>query len=334
MRRFFRYQISSTVTYNDKLEALNTQERIHRAIMNAMGPQIRDLMQDDSVIEIMLNSDGKLFAEFLGKGIVATNHKMVRSDAETLIRLVASCSGEECNERTPSLASTLPVSAARFQAFVPPVVDSPSFTIRKRATRVFTLDDYVNDRILNTAQKDVIVRAIQEKDNILIVGGTGSGKTTLANAVLQEMAKTNDRIITIEDTAELQVSSENKEQLYTRPEVGFYMQDAVRCVLRFRPDRIVIGEMRSGAVALEVIKSWNTGHRGGCTTIHANSAQLGLKRLESLISEVSVNIPRDLISQTINMIINIKRNGGTRIVDQVVKVTGINREQYEFLTML
>lgn len=305
-----------------------SEARIYQAILNAMGPVLRELILDDRVIEIMLNPDGQLWVEKISEGMKRVGESISKNDAETLIRLVASNCGQSCHEKSPSLSCTIPISNARFQAFVPPVVDGPSFSIRKRATQVFTLEDYVRSQILTQAQKDFLIEAVTHRQNILVVGGTGTGKTTLTNAILNEISKTSDRIVTLEDTPELQCNSKNKAQIYTKAEIGFTMQKAVCEVMRFRPDRIVVGEVRDGS-ALDLLKAWNTGHSGGVSTIHANSAKLGLRRLESLISEVSVNVPRDLIAESIHVLIHIKRQAHQRIVDEVVQVCGLKNGEYQ-----
>lgn len=303
--------------------------RIHQAISNAMGPAIQEFLRDDNVIEIMLNSDGWVWVERLDMGMAKTSHKMPRDSAETVIRLVASQSGVICNEANPSLSAILPISEERFQAFVPPVVDAPTFSIRKRAIRVFSLDDYVSNGILSLKQKDFIVESVRSRKNILVVGGTGTGKTTLANAILLEMSQTGDRIITIEDTPELQCTAENKAQLYTKNEIGFTMQKAVKETLRMRPDRIVVGEVRDGS-ALDLLKAWNTGHSGGVATIHANGARLGIRRLESLVGEASMNPQRDLIADAINVVISIKRTAQGRVVDEILEVSLDDGTSYVF----
>lgn len=290
--------------------------RTYDALANAMGPVVRDLMEDDRVIELMLNSDGQLWAEYLGEGIRNTGHHVSSNDAESMIRLVAGHTGQECNESSPTLAAILPMSGARFQAFIPPVADRPAFSIRKKAIKVFSLDDYVNADIMTREQKSLLESAVRERKNILIVGGTGSGKTTLANAILKEIGETDDRVVTIEDVPELQCVSKNKQQLYTKPEVGFSMQQAVKHVLRFRPDRIVIGEVRDGA-ALDFLKALNTGHSGGIATIHANDAKMALRRLESLIEEVVVKAPRDLIMEAVHLIVVINRTSNKRIISEI-----------------
>lgn len=305
-----------------------SEARIYQAILNAMGPVLRELLLDDKVIEIMLNPDGQLWVEKISEGMKRAGESISKNDAETLIRLVASNCGLSCHEKSPSLSCIIPVSSARFQAFVPPVVDAPSFSIRKRAIQVFTLEDYVHSKILSQSQCDFLIEAVKNRQNILVVGGTGTGKTTLTNAILNEMAKTDDRIVTIEDTPELQCNSKNKAQIFTKADIGFTMQKAVCEVMRFRPDRIVVGEVRDGS-ALDLLKAWNTGHSGGVSTIHANSAKLGLRRLESLISEVSMNVPRDLISESIHVLIHIKREANRRVIDEMIQVSGLKNGDYE-----
>ena len=256
-----------------------------------------------------------------------SGHFIPFEKTESLIRLVASNSDMQCDKDSPSLSAILPISHARFQAFCPPVSEAPFFVIRKRAIAVFTLEDYVKSEILTIPQADFLKAAVLAKKNILIAGGTGSGKTTLANAILHEISKTGDRVFIIEDTPELQCSGINTVHLYTRPEVGFTAQRAVKEVLRCRPDRIIVGEVRDGS-ALDLLKAWNTGHSGGIVTIHANNSLLALRRFESLISEVSVNVPRDLIANAINVIVHIHRTKNGRIVDDISEVTDFNKTTY------
>lgn len=305
-----------------------SETRIYQAILNAMGPILKSFLDDDEVIEIMLNPDGLLWVERISEGMSLVGDVLSPNDAEALIRLIASECGQSCHEDSPSLSCRIPVSNARFQAFVPPVVDAPSFSIRKRALRVFNLDDYVQAGILSNFQRQFVVEAVQNRQNILVIGGTGTGKTTLTNAILNEMAKAEDRIVILEDTPELQCNSRNKAHIYTRSNIGFTMQRAVCEVLRYRPDRIIVGEVRDGS-ALDLLKAWNTGHSGGVSTLHASSARLGLRRLESLISEVAVNVPRDLISEAIHVLIHIKREGGKRFINEIIEVHGLKNDNYD-----
>lgn len=231
------------------------------------------------------------------------------------------------NDRTPSLAAVLPGCGSRFQGLLPPVVKHPCFTIRKKALQIFSLQDYVDKAILTTSQQKLIKAVVESRRNILVVGGTGTGKTTLTNAILEEISQTGHRIIIIEDTPELQCTAPNHLTFHIQPQL-YTMQHAIKDALRCRPDRIVVGEVRDGA-ALDLLKSWNTGHNGGVSTIHANGALQGLIRMEQLIQEVSVNVPKELIAEAINLIVYIERVPESgRKVQKVMEVKGINDGQY------
>lgn len=292
--------------------------RIEQSILSAMGPVVRDLLADDHVTEIMLNPDGSLWAERFGQGMVLMSQKQATCSAETLIRLVSSQIESECNAERPVLSAVLPTFKARLEAALPPIVDAPAFVMRKAALRVFSLDDYVQSGALELQHAQQLQEAIKDRKNILIVGGTGSGKTTFANALLKEMAALPDRILTIEDVPELQCTAPNVWRYYTNTDVGFSMQRAVKSALRLRPDRIVVGEVRDGS-ALDLLKAWNTGHSGGLATIHANSAELGLERLASLILEVSAHVPHKLISEAVNIVVYLsKTSQGRKITELLV----------------
>ncbi|HXQ16752.1 MAG TPA: ATPase, T2SS/T4P/T4SS family, partial [Caulobacteraceae bacterium] len=225
-------------------------------------------------------------------------------------------------------SATLPETGERFQGAFMPVVSSPAFAIRKRPEVVFTLAEYVTQGIMSEDQAAVIRKAAADHQNILIVGGTGSGKTTLANAILAEPAFSRDRVVIIEDTAELRCSADDQIQMLTkRTEPTVTMTDLVRDTLRLRPDRIIIGEVRDGS-ALDLLKAWNTGHPGGLATIHANSAAEGLTRLEDLIGEVTQRIPYRAITQAINVIIYIERTPTGRLIRTVSRLVGRRDEVY------
>jgi P-type conjugative transfer ATPase TrbB len=223
----------------------------------------------------------------------------------------------------------LPLTGERFQGAFMPVVSSPAFAIRKRPEVVFTLDEYVAGGMMTKAQATIIRAAAVARQNMLIVGGTGSGKTTLANAILAEPAFAEDRVVLIEDTAELQCSAEDQIQMLTkRTEPPVTMTDLVRDTLRLRPDRIVSGEVRDGS-ALDLLKAWNTGHPGGLATLHANSAAEGLSRLEDLIGEVTQTIPHRAIGQAIDLVIHISRTPTGRQVSEILRVSGWGEGGYD-----
>ena len=219
------------------------------------------------------------------------------------------------------LSGVLPGTGERFQGLLPPVASAPAFSIRKRPAVIWTLDDYVRDEVMSQAQADVLKAAARDRLNILISGGTGSGKTTLANAVLADPAFANDRVFLVEDTPELQCSAWDLVAVLTRRRpVVIGVAELVRDALRMRPDRIVVGEMRDGAAALETLKSWNTGHPGGLSTLHANSADDVLRRVEDLVAEVSARTPRRAIAQAVDRIVHIRRTAAGRRVDAILEV--------------
>lgn len=296
-----------------------SQDRLLQMLATALGPQIAALLEDPVVVELMLNADGRLWVDRLGEGRTDTGWKIGAADAERVIYLVASSTGAVCSAAQPLLSAELPGSGSRFQGLLPPVVSAPVFTIRKKALMIFTLEDYIRQGIMSDAQKNAIVAAVHEKRNILIVGGTGTGKTTLANAVLHEIAQTGDRNIIIEDTLELQCAAPDTVFLRSRDHVS--MNDLLKATMRLRPDRIIVGEVR-GPEALTLLKAWNTGHPGGCATVHANSARGGLTRLEQLIQEAIPTPQQALIAEAVNLIIYIERYRHSRRLREIVRVDG------------
>jgi len=308
---------------------MQLDDRIAAAIKQTIGAAIVGLLSDEHVIEIMRNANGVLCVERLGTGIEESSIALSDRATESLIRLLASHVGQVCNERNPSIALKLPYWHARFQGLLPPVVDAPSFSIRRHSNQVFRLEDYVSKGELSKQQFDCLVNAVAERENIVISGGTGSGKTTLANAILAKIIETGDRIITVEDTPELRLPANISLQIFTKDTIGYGSRQALKDILRLRPDRIVLGELRDGS-CLDLIKAWNTGHSGGLTTIHANSCELALQRIESLIAEVSVTIPRELISQTVNVIVQVKRQGSRRFVSDIKRLCGLEAQTYRF----
>lgn len=304
------------------------QDRKVAALKQAMGPVIAGALADRLVVEVMVNPDGKIWIDRIGEGRSFTGHSLESSDADRILRLLADHVGEVVTRDRPRVSATLPETGERFQGAFMPVVASPAFAIRKRPEVVFTLGEYVGQGIMSEGQAQVIRAAAETRQNLLIVGGTGSGKTTLANAILAEPAFAGDRVVLIEDTAELQCSAEDKIQMLTkRTDPPVTMTDLVRDTLRLRPDRIIIGEVRDGS-ALDLLKAWNTGHPGGLATIHANSAQEGLTRLEDLIGEVTQRIPYRAITQAINVVIYIERTATGRRVKDVSRLIGREGDNY------
>ncbi|WP_414713924.1 P-type conjugative transfer ATPase TrbB [Sphingomonas sp.] len=290
-------------------------------LRTALGASIAAWLDDAEIVEVMLNPDGRLWVDRLGAGLADTGMTVSAADGERIIRLVAHHVGTEVHARSPRVSAELPESGERFEGLLPPVVTAPAFAIRKRAVAVFTLDDYVASGIISAAQCASLRAAVTGRENVLVAGGTGSGKTTLTNALLAEISGTSDRIVLIEDTRELQCTAPNLVAMRTKEGVAT-LSDLVRSSLRLRPDRIPIGEVR-GAEALDLLKAWGTGHPGGFGTIHAGTALGALRRLEQLIQEAVTTVPRPLIAETIGLIAVLVRDGSGRRLAELARVEGL-----------
>lgn len=296
--------------------------RSARMLRTAMGVRIAQWLEDARVVEIMLNPDGTVWLDRLGEGLCDSGHTITPADGERIVRLVAHHVGAEVHAAAPRLSAELPESGERFEGLLPPVVTAPTFSIRKPAVAIFSLDDYAAAGVMTPAQALALQVAVAERRNILIAGATSSGKTTLANALLAEVAKTGDRVVLIEDTRELQCAARNLVSLRTRDGVAS-LGDLVRSSLRLRPDRIPIGEVRGGE-ALDLLKAWGTGHPGGIGTIHAGSAMGALRRLEQLVLEVTPVAPRALIADTIDVIAVLDGRGAQRRLTDLAVVHGVS----------
>lgn len=297
------------------------EERRRAMLKTAMGPVINEALGDPDVIEVMVNPDGRLWIDRLGEGRGDAGLRIHPSETERIIRLVASHVRAEVHADNPIVSAELP-SGERFEGVLPPVALAPCFAIRKPAAKIFTLIDYVRAQIMVPIQADALRQAVRERKNILVAGGTSSGKTTLANALLAEIANCDERVVLIEDTRELQCAAKDCVALRTRPGV-VSLADLVRSTLRLRPDRIVVGEVR-GAEALDMLKAWNTGHPGGIATVHANSAHAALYRVEQLVQESVTVIPRRLIAEAIDLVVFIAGRGSSRRIETIAEVTGLD----------
>jgi P-type conjugative transfer ATPase TrbB len=289
-----------------------------RMLRTALGPSIAGYLEDPSILEVMLNPDGRLWIDRLSGGLEDTGFRVTLADAERIVRLVAHHVGVEVHAGSPRVSAELPESGERFEGLMPPVVAAPCFAIRRPAVAVFTLGDYVHAGIMTGGQAEVLRIAVAARKNILVAGGTSTGKTTLVNALLAEVAKTGDRVVLIEDTRELQCAAPNLVSLRTK-EGAASLSDLVRSSLRLRPDRIPIGEVR-GAEALDLLKAWGTGHPGGVGTLHAGSAIGALRRLEQLIQEAVVTVPRALIAETIDVIAVLSGRGAARRLAELAAI--------------
>lgn len=299
-------------------------------LRTALGPAIAGHLDDPSIVEVMLNPDGRLWIDRLAGGMEDTGTRIGPADAERIVRLVAHHVGVEVHAGSPRVSAELPGSGERFEGLVPPVVAAPCFAIRRPAVAVFSLDDYVAAGIMAAVQAAFLRRAVAERQNILVAGGTSTGKTTLVNALLAEIAQTGDRVVLIEDTRELQCAAPNLVALRTKDGAAS-LSDLVRSSLRLRPDRIPIGEVR-GAEALDLLKAWGTGHPGGVGTLHAGSAIGALRRLEQLIQEAVVTVPRALIAETIDVLAVLSGRGSVRRLAELATVQGLSPDGDYILT--
>ena len=321
------------------------RQRLQEKLERECGPAMIAALRNPAVIEVLLNPDGRLWIDVAGAGMQFTGHRMEAGAAESILTTCASMLQTTVTRNNPILEGEFPLDGSRLEGILPPIVRAPIFAIRKKAVKIFTLEDYRARGIIGASlcrqshgiesaarpvhshPIDALRHAVRERHNILIVGGTGSGKTTLANAILAEIAALSpgDRLVAIEDTMELQVTMENSVLLRTSEDTN--MQRLLRATMRLRPDRIVVGEVRGGE-ALTLLKSWNTGHPGGIATIHANSAEGGLIRLSQLIYEAAEarNLSEITVASTIreaiNLVVFIERSGAPsgRSVSELMEV--------------
>jgi P-type conjugative transfer ATPase TrbB len=298
------------------------KERAKEKLRRDMGPFMETALNDPLTVEIMLNADGKLWQERLREKMCCIG-TMTPARAEALIKTVAGFHDKEVTKRKPTIEGIFPLDGSRFAGQLPPVVSSPTFAIRKKAVSIFTLDQYVENSNMTFEQCQVIKKAIEQHLNILVSGGTGSGKTTLVNAIINEMVINDptERIFIIEDTGEIQCAAENSVQYYTTLEVTMTM--LLKTTLRMRPDRIIVGEVR-GAEALDLLDAWNTGHEGGAATLHANSSLAALTRLKSLITrnDSAPDEIEPLIGEAVHLIVQIARTPKGPRVQEILKVSG------------
>ena len=313
------------------LNAIITQNRILNLMYDSLGEDIVNFLQNRDVNEVILNPDGKIWIVTQSKGTIDSGFTLEADDARQVILQAASLTELVCNDEVPILYTKLP-DGSRFTGFLPSVVTAPSFNIRKHTHSSQHLEDYVKTGVMTQKQFDIIKAAIRQKRNIIVAGGMGSGKTTLLNAILSEVADTDDRVVMIEDTPELKCEAKNLLSLTTTDTVN--QMDLSRAVLRTTPDRLVMGEIR-GDEALALMDIWQVGHGGGCATVHSNSAHHTLKRLESLVSRVAKTKPQEAIGDAVGMIIYIKLQGTRRHIEEILAVNGWNyeTERYELETL-
>ncbi|MCI7224329.1 MAG: P-type conjugative transfer ATPase TrbB [Fusobacterium gastrosuis] len=303
------------------------EDRLIRLLKFSLG-EIVPYLEDDDVIEVMLNPDKTLWIDTLSKGMYFSGHIIEPEVATRVIQTVATHMNRIIDYKCPILSAELPESQSRFEGLIPPIVKNPIFTIRKKGIKIFSLDDYIDAGTLTKEQKEIIVNGVREKQNILVVGATSTGKTTFTNAIVNEIPE-NERVVILQDTDEIQTNLKNVVFLKTSDFTN--MNDLLKTTLRLRPDRIIVGEVRDEA-ALALLTAWNTGHQGFCT-IHSHTALGGLKQLELYILRASKNKQEELISMTVNLIVVLKRTKDKdgkiiRKVDNISTIEAFENNKY------
>ncbi len=296
-------------------------------LINDLGPIVMDALQEPDITEIISTFRGNLLLDSHEKGLFQAG-VMEKDTANSILLLMANHLGTVLDKDNSRLEGEFPLNKGRFAGLYSPVVSQPMFTIRKPADRIFTVQEYVEAGIITQEVKKIIKQAILERKNIVVTGGTKSGKTTLTNAIIDfiSILCPQHRMITMEDTYELQCNSPFVDMLHTSKSEN--MQDLLKITLRLRPDRIIIGEVRD-KMALDMLKAWNTGHPGGVCTYHADDAYSSLLRLEELIRESSISPMPTLIQRAVDIIIFIECVREKRSVTEVAEVTGYANNEYQ-----
>jgi type IV secretion system protein VirB11 len=327
------------------------RQRFEAKLRRELGETVLGLLNDRRTEDILLNPDSVLWTKRMGEGFAPVG-QIPPTKAVSAMNTIAAWKGTVMNHDRPILETELPLDGSRFEGIISPVVRQPIFAIRLRPRRIFTLDEYEQSGILThkadplnrfrgkdsfresiegLPHAEIIRAAVRAKKNMLVVGSTGSGKTTLVNAILDAQAQIapNDRVISIEDTTELQCAVKNCVDL--RAVGAVTMMDCLRACMRLKPTRIVVGEVR-GAEAHTMLKAWNTGHPGGAATVHANDALSGLIRLESLVAEATAAPQQSLIAEAIDLVIFVDEEpdlAAGRKVRELALVTGYCDGRYE-----
>lgn len=307
------------------------QTRLQGKLSSSLGERVEVLLRDSRVTDLVINPDGRVWVERQGEGMSPTGEVFTWAQRMSLIKTVATMTGGRADAEHPTIDAKLPGSGARFCGMLPPAVSGPCVAIRCPAREVFPLESYVARACMSSSALHCLVDAVKNRLNVLVVGGTGSGKTTFVNALLREVALhcPAERVCLLEDTPELQCTAENVVQQQATHAAE--LPALLRATLRMRPDRIVVGEIR-GAEALTLIKAWNTGHPGGFSTVHANSARAGLMRLEQMAAEGTGGfVPRGEVAEAVQMVVFVARGPQGRGVQQVLRVRGLDaRGEYAF----
>lgn len=305
------------------------QDRKKQFLIENLG-KIKELLDDPLITDIMYNQDGTLFIEKIGSGKINLGKDFITPmKVKQIIELTASYNNENINRENPILESKLP-TGDRIEGILYDISDNnPVMIIRCKAKKIFTLEEFMEQEVITAKQKDYLINAVKNRKNILIVGGVGSGKTTFANALLAVLKDSDERLAILEDTQELQLNTSNCMKLRTTQKID--MTNLLRATMRSNIDRIVLGELRKGSETLELLKAWNSGHEGGISTIHANSAAAGLMKLEQYTSEVSQRSQAACIVESVQLVINMVKQQNKRVVREIVEVKGYDLQSQEYI---
>lgn len=290
--------------------------------------EIYDYLNDNTVTEIIINTDRKIWIKKMEVGFVDTNKLADNNKTLNVLKILATLNELSLNEENPRLSAELiykfpeenKYKKARLEGLIPPVVDNPKFNIRKKIPVTKRLEDYLKDEFITQEQYDYFVQAVKDKKNILIVGGTDTGKTTFANALLGVMDNLDERLIIIEQVEELQTKAKNVDRIKIIEGV-YESTEALKSCMRLSPERIIFGEVR-GAESYDLLGGFNSGHSGGLSTIHANDGQGGLKKLE-MYNQLACQKPMsEFIVLGINVLITLKMENYKRYLDEIVELEG------------
>ena len=316
----------------EELEIEKKQRKMN--ILQKLGTDISNKLEDKNITEIMLNPDGKVWIEEFGKEAYESDMKISIDNAISLMKLLASYNNTFFDSKHPIINVILP-TGDRFSGLGYGIVEnSASFSIRKKPNKIYTLEDYLQQEVITKKQKEYLEEAIKNKENIIIVGGTSSGKTTFVNALLNVLRNLADRVLILEDTPELQCSAKNKVIMRTTEEIK--MIDLVRTTMRYNPDRIIVGELRDGFTTNELLKVWNSGHGGGFATIHANNCLAGIQKLKQYLSEVVSSDQSEIILESIDVLVSLVKDPETnrRKVKEIKKIEKLDENKQFILSDL
>jgi type IV secretion system protein VirB11 len=298
------------------------QTRLGGKFADALGDELRAILADPLVSDVLINPDGQVFVERVGERMASVALTIGAARRASLVKTAVVLGGSPTETGAAILETRIPGCGWRFEGVLPPVVEAPALSIRKPARFVYPLEAYVAEGRLSTEGLAALRAAVETRANVLVVGGTGSGKTTFVNAMLREVAERTPehRVLLLEDTPELQCACPNVVPMVSTQRES--LLDLLRASMRLRPDRIVVGEVR-GVEAVVLLNSWNTGHPGGFSTVHASGAKEGLVRLEQLCRQGGAGVPRSEIAAAVNLVVAIGRDHGFRRVREIVRVEGL-----------